>query len=79
MQDETLQPRPEAVDASDAWGLKGAAHDPSGLDHDQEWARYEILGDHDDARDPEALGAALAGILVLLLIAAAVASALYIW
>lgn len=34
-------------------------------DKAEPWDGGEILGDHDDPRDPEALGAAFAGILVL--------------
>lgn len=79
MQEQTPHDPPLVVGPQDAWGLPSAAQTHGGCTDDIEWSRYEILGDHDDARDPEALGAALAGILLMILVLAALVCLFVIW
>lgn len=68
MKDGVTPHRPIEADVPDVWQTQRKGLEPG---DDPAWDRYQILGDHDSPQDPEALGAAFAGILLLVVLGGA--------
>lgn len=68
MKDEATSHRPTDADLPDVWQTQNSGLQPG---DDPAWDRYPIWGDHDHAHDPEALGAAFTGLVLLLVLGGA--------
>ena len=68
MKDEDSSDRPTDADLPDLWQTQGQGLQPG---DDPAWDRYTLQGDHDSLQDPEVLGAAFAGVVLLLVLSGA--------